>query len=403
MLGLTGRARAVVMIWIWLLTRQSHKWDTGPMDRYFAYLCAHCRATTSAMVRTFGFGNGANHMAAERAAHAAANLFAFRAISAAACPCCGELQPLVNEGFARAAKKSAQHDKLRVPLAAIAALLTLALLAIPAIRDLKHSATLTAVALSTAVAMGALFFAIFSGQVMTPSTNPHGVWFSRDPGHGPTSWFPAQPGRAPFVAQPAPHLRVLSLVAMGVTGVSTIVALILWGQTFRKVYVVSSEGPFGSLSVQVDGKGEGKVTQKLLDDAPDLELEVRTSSKHHVVVTDGRGRQTAYDLDPSTASNGWVITPHAKEHGLCLASITWYYGTKPKEGADTLVGEDSDLVTLPHSFDHMFTQPPATVETKNGASETRTSLRALDCASLDDEKQIPFKLAPPRRSSATPF
>ena len=390
------------MIWIWLLTRQSHKWSTGAMDRYFAYVCAHCRATTSAMVRTFGFGNGANHMAAERAAHAAADAFAFRAVSAAACPCCGELQPQVIEGFARAAKKSAKHGKLRVPLAAMAALLTLVLLAIPAIRDLKHSPTLTAVALSTAVAVGGLFFAIFSGQVITPSTNPNGVWFSRDPGNGPTSWFPAQPGRAPFVAQPAPLLRVLSLLAMGVTGMSALVALILWGQTFRKVYVVSSEGPFGSLSVQVDGKDEGKTTESPSDDAPNLLFEVRTDSKHHVVVTDGRGRQTAYDLDPATATNGWVITPHAKEHGLCLASITWYYGTTPKEGADTLVGEGVDVVPLPHSFDHMFTQPPATVQTKNGASETRTSLRAFDCASLDEEKQIPFKVAPPRKPRALP-
>ena len=385
------------MLWIWLIARNSHKWGTGPLDRYFAFICARCGVTTPAMVRAFGFGSGSSIWAAQQKAHASADAFAYRATSACACPNCSELQPQIIDQFATAASKVDRRRKLRIPVAVALTFLVFALLAIPAVRDLHHSVTLIAVAVSAAAAVGALAFAILTAPVMTPGTNPAGVWFSRDPSMGPASWFQAQPGRAPFVAQPASILRALSFVTMGVTAVSALVALIMWTETFRKVYVVSSEGTRGDLEIKIDGKNVGKVlASSSSGDAPNESFEVRTDSSHHVIVTGADGHEAAYDLDPDTASHGWVLAPHGRQRGLCLASIKWYYGTKPKEGDDTLLGKGEDLVELPHSYDYVFTTPPSTIQTQNGSSETRTSLRALDCASLDNEKVVPFRDAPRR-------
>jgi hypothetical protein len=382
------------MIWIWLLTRHSHKWATGPLDRYFAFLCAQCGVTTPAMVRTFGFGSGRNPMAAERSAQISADAYAYRAVTAAACPGCCALQPSMLDGFDRAAKKAARRRMLRLPIAAAAAMLAALVLAIPAARDFRHSATLGVVAVSVAAALGALFFAIFSGAVLTPSTNPSGVWFSRDPMQGPSSWFPAQPGRTPVVAQPEPLARGLSLVALAVTSVTAIVALVLWTDTFRKVYVVSAEGARGDLVVRIDGVEAGRISQTDTgsNDAPYGSYEVRTSSPHEVVVVDAEGAESKYRLDPATAKDGWVIAPHSIERGLCVASIKWYYGTTPpKDGDDALLNAKGDLAPLPHSFDYAFSQPPSTIQTQNGSSATKTSLRALDCAALEHENMVPFK------------
>jgi hypothetical protein len=119
------------MIWIWLLARHSHKWSTGPLDRYFAFLCANCGITTAAMVRTFGYGSGSSPYAAERAAHTSADGFARRATSAAACPHCMRLQPQILDQFALAARKSARRATLKVPLALAAAVLVALVLSIP--------------------------------------------------------------------------------------------------------------------------------------------------------------------------------------------------------------------------------------------------------------------------------
>jgi hypothetical protein len=390
------------MLWIWLLTRHTSTWSTGQLDRYFAFVCAHCGISTAAMVRTFGHGSASNHHAAVQKANASADGFAYRAVAAASCPHCLQLQPGTHEGFARAAKKAARRQTIRLPLAAAAAVLMAIVLAIPAVHDLRHSAMLSLVATSVAAAVGALVFAIFSGPVATPGTNPFGVWFSRDP-QIPGSWFPAQAGHVPVVAQPAPALRALSLVTMAVTAISAIVALVLWTETFRKVHVVSAEGMGKDLSVSVDGGEAQRVTQSPREDAPTATIEVRTSSTHRIVASAG-GKTTTYDLDPSSAKHGWVLAPHGRERGLCLAKIKWYYGTAPKDGTgdDALLGQDSDLVVLPHSFDHVFTSPPATIETQNGSSATRTSLRALDCASLEEDKIVAFKDAPFRPAPAIP-
>jgi hypothetical protein len=391
----------MAMIWIWLATRHAYQWATGPLDRYFAFVCAACGVSTPAMVRSFGHGSGRSHMAAEGAAHASASAFAYRAVAAASCPHCCALQPSLYQQFEAATKKAARNRMLRLPLAAAAAVVMAILVGIPAVRDLRHSVMLTVVATSAAAAVGALFFAIFAGAVQTPSTNPSGVWFSRDP-QVPNTWFPAQPGNAPVVPQPEKVLRIVSLVTMGVTVIAALVALVLWSETFRKVYVVSAEGPGRSLSVRVDGGESRPIPPSATDDAPNIMFEVRTSSLHHIAVTGADGRHATYELDPATAKHGWIVAPHARERGLCVTSIKWFYGTKPTTGKndDTLLAQAGDVIVLPHSFDHVFTAPPATVQVQNGSSETRTSVRALDCDALEREEHVPFKDA--RHVAATP-
>ena len=380
------------MLWLWLATRNRFRWSVGPLDYYFAFMCARCGVSTPAMVRSMGTGSGSNQMAAMQSAQAAANASGQAAVQAATCPHCNALQPWILGRFDLAAKKAHRNRKLRIPLAIAAALVMLVLVGVPAIGDLHHSRTLIVVATSLATAVGALLFAIFAGAVKTPEPRPTGVWFSRDPSQAPGSWFPAQPGQVPFVPQPDRMLRVISLVTFGIAAVATIVGVALWRDTFRQVYVVSSEGPGNELTVRVDGGSPRKVTQqKSGDDAPNLTVEVRTDASHQIVARGADGRETAYTLDPATAKYGWVLAPHGRQHGLCLASITWYYGTKPKEGSDSLLGKKSDLTALPHAFDNVFTQPPATVQTQNGSSETRTSLRALDCAALERDQIVPFK------------
>lgn len=383
------------MLWIWLLARNSVKWETGPLDRYFTFLCAHCGGTMAAMVRAFGFGSASNLLAAQHGAHRSADAFAQSAVAAAACPHCSAVQPAIHASFAAAAKKADRRRMLRIPLAAAAALVLAIILAFPAIRDLRHSIALAVVATSAAAAVGSLIFAIFSRNVLTPSTNPSGVWFSHDPSQGPLSWFPARPGHVPIVvAQPAAASRVLSLVTLGVTGITAIVAIIAWTETFRKVYVVSAEGPSGDLAVRIDGAAPVHAKQSGDEDAANVSFEVRTDSKHTVVVTDTAGEESSYELDPKSAKHGWAIAPHSREHGLCLTNLTWYYGTKPKDaGEDALLNKESDLVVLPHSYDVVFTPPPATVQVENGSSATRTTLRALECASLARENIVPFKKA----------
>jgi hypothetical protein len=387
---------------IWLLTRDRVKWATGPMDRFFAFLCAQCGATTPAMVRTQGFGAGRNLPVAQQRAQASADAFAYQAVAAAACPCCGALQPSFHEGVERVRKRVARRHMLRIPVAAVAALVIAILIGIPALRDLRHSIWLSVAAVSASAAVGALFFRFMSGHVAVPSTNPMGVWFSQDPTRGPQSWFPARGGNAAPIEQSARLTLVLSLVSMVVTGITATIAVIAWQDTFRDVYVVSAEGEGHDLSVAIDGAAPIHLSQSGNADAPSTKLEVRTDAKHHVVVSSARGGQLAYDLDPAVAKHGWAIAPHGRDRGLCLASITWSYGTKPKEGDDALLNENGeDLVVLPRSFDKAFTEPPATVQVDQGSSATRTSLRALACSSLAHEAIVPFKNAPnPARAPA---
>lgn len=383
------------MIWIWLLTRDRVKWATGPMDRFFAFLCAQCGATTPAMVRTQGFGAGKNLPLAQQRAQASADAFAYQAVAAAACPCCGALQPSFHEGMERVRKRVARRHVLRIPVAAVAALVVAILIGIPALRDLHHSIWLSVAAVSASAATGALFFRFMSTHLPVPSTNPMGVWFSQDPTRGPQSWFPARGGNAQPIEQAAQLTLVLSLVAMVVTGITATIAVIAWQDTFRNIYVVSAEGEGRALTVSVDGAAPTNLTWSGSADAPNTKVEVRTDTKHHVVVSSATGGELAYDLDPASAKHGWAIAPHGRARGLCLASITWYYGTKPKEGDDALLNENGeDLIVLSRSFDTLFMPPPATVQVDRGSSATRTSLRALACSSLARDAIVPFKNAP---------
>jgi hypothetical protein len=242
--------------------------------------------------------------------------------------------------------------------------------------------------------MGALFFRFFSTPILAPSTSPIGVWFSRDPSQGPISWFPAQPGHAPLIQQAARSTLVLTLVALLVSASSAIIAITMWQATFRKIYVVSAEDPGHELAVRLDDQPMVPTMLQPGHDASTATFEVRTSSTHRISVIGADQQERTYTLDPATAKHGWAIAPRAHEQGLCLASITWYYGTKPKEGTDALLGDGADVVALPGSFDHVFETPPATVQVDSGSSTTRTSLRALSCTSLGYDAIVSFKNAP---------
>lgn len=396
------------MLWIWLLLRNAHQWATGPLDRYFTFLCAHCAATIPAMVRTYGAASAANLPEAQRRAHMAADAHAHRVVAAAGCPACGQLQPAITDQLARAAKSAARRTMFRLPIAGVLALLAGVLLAIPAVADLRHSVALSIVAFCAAAAIGALTFAILSLPVPRPLMVPSGLWFSRDPSQGPSSWFPAQPGPMPIIASATPASRIAAFATAGVMAVAAVLALVGWRTTFRDVWVVSTEGTSGDLKVRIDGVDVGGVTAAGggWQDAPAVSFEVRSGSSHRLVVVDADNRELTYDLDPSSARHGWVIAPHARERDLCLASITWYYGMKPKTGNDRLLNQTGagDFVELHDRFDYMFVAAPATIEIKNGG-ETRSTLRAFDCAALERDELVPFKDRDPAEtgSSATPM
>jgi hypothetical protein len=159
----------------------------------------------------------------------------------------------------------------------------------------------------------------------------------------------------------------------------------MWQATFRNIYVVSAEEPGSELAVRRD---DGPVVQTTLqpgEDASTATFEVRTSSAHRITAIGKDGRELTYDLDPATAKHGWAIAPHGRAQGLCLASLTWHYGTAPKESDDALLGDGADLIVLPRKFDHVLTPPPATVQVDSGSTTTRTALRALACTSLEHD------------------
>jgi hypothetical protein len=47
---------------------------------------------------------------------------------------------------------------------------------------------------------------------------------------------------------------------------------------------------------------------------------------------------------------------------------------------------------MPEAFTYHLTPSPSIIQTKNG-TETRTALRALDCAALDEGRIVPFRHA----------
>lgn len=390
-----GYASAV--IWIWLAYRNAVNWNTGPIDQYFTYVCHHCAAQVAAMVRTIGYGSGRDLYSAQNVAQANAQANAWRANAAAACPCCGQLQPATLGMFEVAAKTLARRKKLAIPVSLGLALVALLLIGIPGLADVKHSLSLPFVAVSVAGAIGALSFALFNARITPPPDNPSGLWFSHDPSQGPSSWFQARTGVAPHIEQPSTFVRSVAGATLAASAVAAIVGLVMYSESFRKVYVVNTAAVRGAVSVKIDGVPMGDVARTGGgDDVPFRMWEVRDSSSHHVVVTGHDGVETAYDLDPASSGKGWILAPLARHRGLCLTSLTWYYGTAPRESADDKVlntKESPDRIDLQRSFDFMMTKPPSTIQTKNG-SETRTTLRALECSSLAREDIVPFGNGP---------
>lgn len=380
------------MLWIWLLTRHAHRWSTGFLDRYFTFTCMLCASSMHAMVRTNGHGTGRSPMEAEQRARGAADAQAHRATLAAGCPHCGAVSPILVGAVERTAKIAARRKAGSVPVAALVTLVALGLFAGPVIADLKYSAALAVVALGVAAAAGAAMFLIVSTPPAMPLVHPAGVWFSRDPSHGPSSWFPAQPGPIPVVQGPNPVLRKFSIVTLGVSALVAGAAGILWRETFRDVYVLNANADKGTLSVRIDGADIGVVGRTKSADIPYEKFEVRSNAVHHVIVKGSDGSESAYDLDAHSSRHGWVLAPHARDRTLCIASVTWYYGTEPKDDSDDQILNakgPGDRIDLPKSFDYLFTDPPKTIETKQ-SSETRSTLRAFDCASLARNQMVPF-------------
>jgi hypothetical protein len=361
------------------------------MDRYFTHLCEHCRAQTAAMVRTFGHASGRDVWTAQQAAYAAADGYAYRLVAAAGCPCCGQLQPNALAMYENAAKRAARRRAIGLPLAIGLALVVAILIGIPAVRDRHESLLLFAVASSVATAAFGLVLGIAWSRVPTPLDNPFGVWFSHDPQQGPGAWFPARPGPSPMIVQPNGLMRGLSLAVMAPAAIAAIVAFCFWADTFRKVHVVNTSRR-GDVIVSVDGHEVGRVSPHATGDAPFEAFELRTKTKHHVVVKDPEAGERAFDLDPDAVSHGWILAPRARARGLCVTSITWYYGTDPKNSTDDKVMNDplpGEIVELQRSFDYLFVPPPTTISTKS-SSETRSTLRGFDCDDLDRDKMTPW-------------
>lgn len=385
----------MAVIWIWLAYRNSVTWGTGPLDKWFTYFCHHCSANVAAMVRTNGFGSGRDLWSAQQAAYRSADVYAWRASAAAGCPCCGQLQPQTLGMFEATAKRLARRKLLAIPVSIALALLVMLLIGIPGMADLKHSFALVGIAISAALATAALSFGIFQSPITMPPDNPNGVWFSHDPSQGPGSWFPARPGPAPPVAQPNGALRGFSFLAASISVIAVFVGIYFYQETFRKIYVLDTAAARGAMTVRIDGAEVGRVAATGgAHDIPFDTFEVRTSSSHDVVITDTQGGTFQYHLDPKSASKGWVLAPRARQRGLCIASVTWYYGRKPPadgDPSDGLLNKEApgDRVDLQRSFDVVFEKPPASVESKNG-SETRSTLRALECAALDHDAFVPF-------------
>lgn len=383
------------MLWLLLLLQNSCSRVVGPLDWTFDFVCGACGGRVAAVVRATGQGSASDAWTAERNAFQSAEFNAGRALFAAGCPHCGQLHPTIQAQLAAASRRGARRVAIRLPAAIAVGVLVLCAAAVPAVRDLGQSAWLTVAALAAAGAAFAAVFGLMSWPVASPVSHPWGVWFSFDAAQGPASWFAARPGPAPRVSAPAAASRWVPLGAAGGAGLAALVALFLWSETFRKVHVISAEGARGALSVAIDGAPVGTVDPVAPAhlDAPYASFEVRTGTTHQLTITDAAGALHRYELDPTTASHGWVVAPRGRERGLCLASITTYYGQKPPaEGDDAILNDDlSDLVVLPRSFSNVLEPSPASVQVSNGGSATRSALRALTCAGIRKEQSIPFK------------
>ncbi len=386
------------MIWIWLLLRNNSRFATGPLTRYLEFICAHCGFHRHTAVITSGYGTGSNSQIAYRMAWANAEANVRRAMGAAVCPQCGRLPPHTLDGYERAARTAEWRAQLRVPVSAGVAVLVLLLVGVFALQDRAHSTALFSVSLFAALAAGAASVAVLSRRVQVPYDNPAGVWFSsaQDPDPNPNGWVAARSGDTPKVGQPNPWTLRFALAFACLGLVFAFLWLHTWSRTFRSIYVVSAEQDRGGLTVQIDGERQVAIprTTDARSDAPFGKYQVRTDRTHKVVITDSENRQLAYELDPKTTDDGWVIAPHAAERNLCLTRLTTVYGSSTRNlPEDVVLNLDTsrDWIQLTEDYDDWFAESPATE--KSGTK--RTALRALDCAALDRDQITPYKSAPP--------
>lgn len=386
------------MLLIWLIARHAYGWATGPLEIWFTYVCGHCQASVDAMVRTAGVARARTQALAQQAAYRDAERHARRVMLAAACPSCGKAHPDYLSFFERAAARVKRRMSLRGPLAVLAALLVLGVLGHLALRDLGSSYALGVTALAGTSGVALLVFALLSLPAPTPTPAPATMWLSRNPAEGPSSWFLAQPVAPPVV--PGARRRTLAMSFGGVVASLALVigSLVAWKQSFRDVYVVNTFARTGDLVVRIDGQPEGTVgpVASAGTDVPFVAFEVRTNGPHTVTLSDARQRERRYTVDGSKSARGWVIAPQASDLGLCLASLTWYYGMTPPETNDDAVlndDADSDVVPLPHRYDYLFVAPPASLRTESGG-ETKRVLRLVDCDELERSHLMPH---PPER------
>jgi hypothetical protein len=388
------------MFWVFFFLRHRSHFNTGPIERYLTFVCERCRAATAMHARTVGVATARNQQEAMRAAHMNAEANIAAASTAAACPHCGALSSASIEFRRRAIERIAQRQKLRKTAPLAVTIVAAIAIAIPAALDFRHSFGLAILAASAPLALGGFLLGYLSGPIGVPQTEPTGLSFSFDPSQGPSSWFPARGAvNVEPITQPPQSTQHFAYAVMTLSAFAAIAGLVIWRKSFQDIYVVSSEPALASaLVVEIDGQHVGSTSMNEREvDIAIFKKEVRTSSVHHVVVraaapTPDAAPVVSYDLQPS--DHGWVIAPRARANGLCLTKITTYYNRKPEPGGNEVLNDaagDGDLIELPKRFDFYFKPSPRVIETKNG-SETRTALRALDCAALvEDGDIVPFK------------
>ena len=381
---------------------RTHTARTGVVEHQLHYQCACCGLSTPAVVRSagtgtatavYGVGGGADK--ARAAAWRSSSGNAHLALASAACPQCGALQPALVQRFESAMRSYERRKKLRVPVALGAAAAVGVALGIPAALDLRHSSALAFVALFCALAVCAFAFTAVAWPRALPGYVRGDVWFQwmfprAESGWVPAPaprWFPATPPRGGFA-------HVLALVATCAFGMAGLIALGVWGSTHQTVYVVSAAATGGDLRVRLDGAEAARVGPPGAgEDAAIARVSFRTTEDHRLEVIDAAGKTHAYTLVKG-AEHGYVVAPGGVASDLCIVDVTVRYGTSAPSGADddVLLDENRELVPLTRSYDDVFRAPPSTVD--SDASTTRHTLRALSCAALTRDHELPIARKP---------
>src|SRR5687767_12258367 len=119
---------------------------TAGFSTQLEYTCAICGTRAVAAVETQGvgtstavYGAGGGAEQAQNGAAMAARANGIAALQHAPCPRCGSHQPIVTQRFASFAESEKKKKGRALPIAAIVAGGALAIGAVPAIADLRHS------------------------------------------------------------------------------------------------------------------------------------------------------------------------------------------------------------------------------------------------------------------------